>query len=442
MKWLKWFTQIFIFLFVVVFALFKAPQKVDYKNEAFYRKTQTCIDSIAKQVSPYEVMEWKVGWGEAAIIPSSPIDFAGYGRKGKFEFVADTTKVKTLLLLSPTVALLLVEFDLLIITPTLKHAITRAVEKRFPTIRHIYFTASHTHKSYGGWSEDIAGKLLLGGYQPEVVELLMNQTVTATEQAFSNCERAKIYYKAIQASDWVKNRLDERGYEDAYLRMIVFEKEKGQKGLLATFAAHATCLSSRFKGLSGDYPSLVAQQLMQKGYDFAMMVAGAVGSHSHTAKDGSYEALKEYAKGLADQFEKSPTDSFLLNVPQEVKFAEIPISLPEPQWRIAPRVCFRSWVFHALFAHTPKEPFITYLKLGEVVFLGMPCDFSGELYPLLNAYPHRLVVTSFNGSYTGYFSHPSRYYLNNPETRDMNWYGENASVYLVDIVNRLLERMK
>jgi hypothetical protein len=435
-----WLLKIGIALILIFISLFTSLEKVDYTQEEYYKNTLNEIDAIAYQSPNYQTTTWKAGWGEASIVPKEPLDFAGYGRKGKFEFVADSTKVRTILLSGGHFQMLWIELDLLIITPTLKKAIIKQIQSQFPHIQHFYFTASHTHKSFGGWSEDVAGKFLLGGFQPEVMDILVNQSLLATQKSVNSLDSVRISYKVIESGEWVKNRLNESFYEDPYLRVLTFTKKNGKKALWAAFSAHATCLSSKYKGLSGDYPSLVSQLLSQKEYELALICAGAVGSHSSTAKDGSYEALNAYSQSLLKEFHEKPIDSISIeNVP--IKFAEFPLYLPQPQWRIHPNFCFRAWVFDWLLSEAPKEAHFTYFQLGEIQFLGTPCDFSGELYPDIQANPKKLIITSFNGSYAGYFSHPSHYFMDKAETRDMNWYGETGTNYLLEVVNHILMRM-
>ncbi|GAB4333657.1 MAG: hypothetical protein OHK0038_09970 [Flammeovirgaceae bacterium] len=426
---------------VVFLSLFTTLEKVDYTQKEYYKNTLNQIDIIARQSKSYHVSSWKAGWGETPIVPKEAIDFAGYGRKGKFEFVADSTKVRTILINGGDFQLLWIELDLLIITPTLKKAIVKAIQSKFPHIQNFYFTASHTHKSFGGWSEDVAGKFLLGGFQKEVMDMLVNQSLLATQKAVSSLDSVNISYKAVESGEWVKNRLNEKFYEDPYLRILTFSKKNGQKALLATFSAHATCLSSKYKGLSGDYPSLVSQLLTRKDYELAILCAGAVGSHSATAKDGSYEALNAYSQNLLKEFYEKPIYSISLENTQ-IRFAEFPFYLPEPQWRIHPDFRFRTWVFEWLMSEAPKDANFTYLQIGELQFLGAPCDFSGELYPDIQANPKKLMITSFNGSYAGYFSHQNHYFMDKAETRDMNWYGETATPYLLEVVNHILTRMR
>ena len=118
----------------------------------------------------------------------------------------------------------------------------------------------------------------------------------------------------------------------------------------------------------------------------------------------------------------------------------IPLALTDEQpkflhdWRIRP------WLFQGTFGQYPT--FISVLRVGDIVLLGTPCDFSGEFNPSLdslaatkNVFP---IVTSFNGGYIGYLT-PEKYYdVDHYETQLMNWYGPGNGEYVRDVLEKLL----
>jgi hypothetical protein len=85
------------------------------------------------------------------------------------------------------------------------------------------------------------------------------------------------------------------------------------------------------------------------------------------------------------------------------------------------------------------------LRVGNVLFTGMPCDFSGELTesPIHDADGRHLnlIVTSFNGGYMGYVTRDDWYDLNAYETRTMNWYGPYNGAYLSEVITRLMAKI-
>ena len=83
------------------------------------------------------------------------------------------------------------------------------------------------------------------------------------------------------------------------------------------------------------------------------------------------------------------------------------------------------------------------LQLGNILLIGTPCDFSGELaVPLYEFARQRgleLIITSFNGGYIGYITDDKWYDLEKYETKTMNWYGPGNGRYFTEIIKKLIE---
>ena len=121
----------------------------------------------------------------------------------------------------------------------------------------------------------------------------------------------------------------------------------------------------------------------------------------------------------------------------------VPLALGEPQIKISRDLRLRPWVFRTAFGE--YQPYLTSLRIGDVLFLGTPCDFAGELRSPIDsaASRHNLqpIITSFNGHYIGYITNDI--YYDNPhyETRLMNWYGPGNGAYLSACMADLVEIM-
>jgi neutral ceramidase len=120
---------------------------------------------------------------------------------------------------------------------------------------------------------------------------------------------------------------------------------------------------------------------------------------------------------------------------------QIPLELPDPQVKLTERLAVRSWFFKKAFGDYPVN--LTALRLGDVVLLGTPCDFSGELGLDVEAHAKErnlhAMITSFNGGYMGYVT-PERYYdLDHFETRLMNWYAIGTGEYMRNSLNSILD---
>ncbi len=91
----------------------------------------------------------------------------------------------------------------------------------------------------------------------------------------------------------------------------------------------------------------------------------------------------------------------------------------------------------------PENVYLQALRIGNMVWISTPCDFSGE-YALqiknsLAAKGFKSNVTSFNGSYVGYII-PGRYfYLDEYESKLMGWFGPNMGEYTIDLIRRITD---
>ena len=85
------------------------------------------------------------------------------------------------------------------------------------------------------------------------------------------------------------------------------------------------------------------------------------------------------------------------------------------------------------------------LRIGNILFVGTPCDFSGELVPTiaqqLSTGEDKLIFTSFNGGYIGYITPDKYYHLKKYETRDMNLFGPYNGAYISEMINLLLQKL-
>lgn len=76
--------------------------------------------------------------------------------------------------------------------------------------------------------------------------------------------------------------------------------------------------------------------------------------------------------------------------------------------------------------------------------IGTPCDFSGELVPLIEKNvktSNPFMVTSFNGNYIGYVNHPKHYDEDDNEINQMTWLGEDNGYYFVEIMTKIINKL-
>jgi hypothetical protein len=82
------------------------------------------------------------------------------------------------------------------------------------------------------------------------------------------------------------------------------------------------------------------------------------------------------------------------------------------------------------------------LRIGKLIMVGMPCDYSGELVKPLADFAaskgKELRITIFNGGYAGYITKDAYYDIPGYETRVMNWFGPGNAAYFSEIIHRII----
>lgn len=403
-----------------------------------YNAMMKRLDTL-KVVIPKPATGFSVGFGKVNITPDEPMATAGYGkRKGKrYVNVHDSIYVRSMVIDNGSERVAIVAADLLIIPPT----VTRVLEKKLSGVGfsgdNTYLGATHTHNSIGHWGEG-ATRFIYGAYEDSVVQFLADAVVASIRAAKANMLPATLHYGAIPIPDAVQNRLVHGGNEDPFLRSIEVHRRDSSKLVLITYDAHATCSSQKTIVLSRDYPGALVDTLEANGFEFAMFMGGAVGSHTTSAPGNDWSCMAWMAEHIAKEF-FAQHNSFRQLTDTTLFMKRIPLLLGDPQVKISADWKLRSWLFRAAFGE--YDHYLTVMRIGDVVMMGTPCDFSGEFSASLDSLARKQhvvsIVTSFNGGYVGYLT-PEKYYdLNHYETRLMNWYAPGTGEY----VERCLEKL-
>ena len=390
----------------------------------------------------------KVGWAKKSLIPKYLTPMAGYGaRKGAdFEGVYDSIWVRAVVFDNGKTVSAYVSMDLLIVPPNLVHD---EISKNLGiSSDNIFFTASHTHSSIGGYLEGLAGNIFGGKYDKRNLEFITTQTREAIREAMLDLKKSKIGFASIYAADFITNRLvgDSIGTYDPFLRIIKIIRDDGKKASIFSYSAHATCFGHRQRNLSGDYPNSIINLLEKNDdVDFAIYGAGSVGSMSpRTKSKKGGEKLQEMSRGLYPYLREA-----MRNVGtryQTKLFSEkIDIEMREQSFKINSKLIIRPWIFNFLIGDSPK--YLNYLRLGDIVIVGIPADFSGELVePIKKSISNNklnLIINSFNGGYVGYITDDKWYDrddINTYETYTMNWYGPYNGEYFSKLIKEIIKK--
>ncbi len=429
----------FVLLILVLCAIsITSLDTEQYQETPFYQKTIQNIEglNLDNHVSEKSVL---IGWSKQNITPSFPVDMAGYGNRGVFETVNDSIFVRTFLFQEGDKQYAIISFDLIMVSQDLKNAIVSSLkkDKKWENLQ-IYFSATHTHSSIGGWTKGILSKLTLGGYEQKVVDLLCSQTAKSLQKSQSFLEPVIVSYSKIETKNKVENRILGSASVDPYLRTIIF-KTPTRLATLSSFSAHPTNLHVRSTELSGDYPVYFCQKLEEK-VNFSMFCAGMVGSHRTTKIKKTSESIKKYGEELADRIlDHFPQDYDTLKT---MSYQEIPIEVRDWNYRLNPFIRLRPFVFNTLYSAGNLS--ITSLKLNDMLLLGTPCDFSGELYPVIERGLDKetsVMITSFNGGYVGYVNNSEHYHRDHTEISQMTWLGEDNGDYFIEIVTKIINKL-
>lgn len=305
----------------------------------------------------------------------------------------------------------------------------------------IYFSATHTHCSLGGWGQRFVGEAFAGPYNPAVQLWFAQQLATAARGALADLQPAELGQGSFAAPELVRNRLvGDRGEVDPEFTVLLIRQADGDRAVIGSYSAHATVLGADVREFSGDYPGVWQRAVEASGIQQAAFFAGGVGSHSPRAPQGGFEGTKAMGEALA-----SRTAALLPQIPlsPSVDFAAslAVISLPDLQVRLTDSIRLRPWVARNLMPPLSETTLLQAFRFGNRVWLSTPCDYSGELALQLKAKAReagiQAVVTSFNGDYVGYVI-PSKYYhLDGYEPRVMNFYGARISEVFADTLAKL-----
>jgi len=433
--------SLLLFGVILLFALAVTIEPIDttpLNEKEFYRQTQSLLKE--RKISAFAPKSTlKAGWHEVNITPAKAA-MAGYTPRSSFTSVADSLYCRVVSVSNGATLVSFISFDLLIVPPKVKAAILRKIKEEqintFP-----YFGAVHSHNSIGNWDNSLAGSIIAGKYDPALVKMLANSAIQAINNSIHDLQPASLAVVQATAPDLIYNRLDTNAATDTLLRGITVNRADGSTGYLVTFAAHATNLPMKSTFLSADYPGCVVKELNERG-DFAMFMAGMVGSHSLKNIDGlkHFEAIKATGKQISHKiFNANKTK---IDTVATIYHEQIPLPYRQAQLKLEKDWQLRNWLFELGFG--PLDLSITVVKIGSLVMIAAPGDFSGELYlnHIANNHPDlNIIITSFNGDFAGYIIDDQHYFSSKKEEANvMNWLGPYGGQYFAEIINQLINK--
>ncbi|MEP0713503.1 MAG: neutral/alkaline non-lysosomal ceramidase N-terminal domain-containing protein, partial [Algoriphagus sp.] len=268
MKTTKVLIWTFVVLLVIGLLTLTTVDRSPIEDQDFYEETFSRLDET--NFSTSQGKAWIAGWSSVNMTPSEPADLVGYAPRGKYEFVQDSSYVKALALSNGQTRVAWLNYELLIVHPALAAQVQEAITEAKLPIDQMIFTATHTHSGMGGYMPGPMGEIAFGGYDQEIVALIVSRSLSALQNAIATQDTVSINYRKADAGGLVANRFVKDGPIDPFVRQLIFTKNSGEKGTFLTYSAHATTMTTKFMGLSGDYPFYLTKELENDGFDFAL----------------------------------------------------------------------------------------------------------------------------------------------------------------------------
>jgi hypothetical protein len=322
-RFLKILSWIFGVLLLTILATITTVDRSPIEEHDFYHETFSRLEKTPWQGS--EGIFWLAGWGKANVTPDKPVDLVGYAPRGPYEFVQDSSFVKAITLSNGKTQIAWLNFELLIVHPALAKAVEEGVANSGFAPDQLIFTATHTHSGMSGYMPGAMGRLAFGGYDQNIVDHLVGKSIEALRSAISAQDTVSLSYRKVDAG----NRFIKNAPFDPFVRQLIFTKKTGEKATFFTYSAHATCLNSKFMGLSGDYPKYLTRALEAREYEFALFAAGTVGSHRPLSPGNTPEKVQAYAASLDSAIWLRMTQFATLKTPR-ILHSRLDISLREP----------------------------------------------------------------------------------------------------------------
>jgi len=430
-----------IFLFLLVIGIFSITtvDRSPIQEQEFYRETFQDLESLPFSSTQGKV--WLAGWGKTNMTPKNPAELVGYSPRGPYEFIQDSSFVKSIVLSNGESEIAWINFELLIVHPFLAQKVEEKIRGEYPNLLRLIFTATHTHSGMGGYMPGPLGEIAFGGFDEDLVEMIAYKSLQAVQQAQTSLDTATITFRQANVPELVANRFVRGGPIDPFTRELIFTQNSGKKASILTYSAHATCLSSKFMGLSGDYPFYLMKKMEESDYDLSIYAAGTVGSHRPVPPGRTPEAIQEYASEL-DSLNRIKMSKFGTIRNPLLASSRLDLKLRDPHLRISDDLRLRPWLFNYLMGETNAH--IDFTRIGNTLWIDSSGEISGVFYEkwdqLAKEKGLNLIISTFNGGYIGYITPDELYDEHFHEVREMNWYGPGNGRYFDDLITEIIEK--
>lgn len=343
------------------------------------------------------------------------VPLAGYSRREGKPSVGthDPVGVRAVVLEQGPRVAALVSSDLLIVDEHLAGAVQERLSARgFPGRAVLLLAATHTHSGPGAYGTRFLEKISMGHYDPAVFEAIASAMAEAVLQARGRLVPVRAAAFSAPTQGLAANRMDADGMVDEELRGAALYPPGAEAPsvILVNFSAHPTTLGAWNRWISGDYPGVMTAALERRFPGaVCLFFAGSVGDQAPVKAGIGFERAQWIGRALAQQVEHALSRA-VPAVPGVLEGRQERFVLPPARVRLGARISLPRWIGARL---VDDDATVSVLRLGPVVFFGVPCDLASDLgRRLMSASRAEGVspfIVGFANDYIGYCVSASRY---------------------------------
>jgi hypothetical protein len=439
------------FLTIILFLNSCAVIKTPYFKTDYYKQTISRLDSLKPAIINVNDTLY-AGFSRISITPDvnkkyetrkeakqNIIPLAGYGnRRGKpAEGVHDSVFIKAVAMRSGIKTVVIISADILIMPPNIIDEVSLQLMKDGINRDQLFFSATHSHSSIGGWGYGLMAKAFAGKQNLNLEKWLISHIKTAVHTAISDLNPARVGSGSFDASQYTRNRLTGNPATiNNDFSFLVVEQTGRKKAIIGSFSAHATTLGRTNMLISGDYPGYWQRKIEETAADYAIFSAGSTGSQSPVGKGDEFDNSKYIGESLADSVLVHLNDVRMIEKPA-LSSITLKIDLPEYHIRLTKNKNFTTRFSNSLMP-TPKNVYLQSLSINNLMWVFTPGDFSGEsaltIKKLLAGKDYEAIVSGYNGSYIGYIMPGKYFYLDHYEPKLMGWFGPTMGDYAMELI--------
>ena len=249
-------------------------------------------------------------------------------------------------------------------------------------------TVTSTHNHAGIDTMGLWGPLPLTGRDPKFIRLLIDAAVRASVEAYRDRRPGKLYFGKIRVPDMQEDIRTPVVYSDALSRFRFVPEDGSREIWMLNFASHSESLQGCNHLVSADFPGYLREKIRNETGAETLYAVGAIGGmismrideedllrKEHRLLESTRRIgakLGEYAISITDETE---LEANLSRITQEFY-----VKAENPLLTVAGQVgVIKVDRYRTDEARTLIKTQLTYMELGGVKLLFLPCELFPEL---------------------------------------------------------------